>query len=190
MNFAFAYIDPDSYEITTMDSETPASLFQETTAIKSMKSGTGALVEVYISIGGWTFSNDGTSTQPVFSEISSSSENRQKFAHNLVEFMVRYGFDGVDLDWEYPGAPDRGGKKEDTANFVLLIRTLRATFDRSARGGYGLTFTIPSSYWYLRWFDVPSLLDAGADWVNLMSYDCEIFTHCSVYTQSINTFCA
>lgn len=48
---------------------------------------------------------------------------------------------------EYPGAPDRGGKERDIKNFVSLMKTLRETFDDSPRGGYGLTFTIPSSYW-------------------------------------------
>ena len=50
---------------------------------------------------------------------------------------------------EYPGAPDRGGKEEDVENFVLLMKTLRETFSGSLRGEYGLTFTIPSSYWYV-----------------------------------------
>ncbi|PKY09339.1 hypothetical protein P168DRAFT_324321 [Aspergillus campestris IBT 28561] len=155
-----------------MDSGTPESLFQEVTAIKSMKSGlAGSPVEVWISIGGWTFSNNDTDTQPVFGDISRSDKKRQDFADNLVAFMTRYGFDGVDLDWEYPGATDRGGKEDDTENFVKLMETLKETFKRSSRGGYGLTFTVPSSYWYLRWFDVPKMLDAGADWVNLMSYD-------------------
>lgn len=90
-------------------------------------------------------------------------KNRQKFADNLVLFMQNYGFDGVDLDWEYPGAPDRGGHPEDVENFVKLMRTLRETFDNSGRGSYGLTFTIPSSYWYLRWFDLPGLLEYS-DW--------------------------
>lgn len=36
--------------------------------------------------------------------------------------------------------------------------------------GFGLTFTAPSSYWYLQHFDLPSLL-AHADWVNIMTYD-------------------
>ncbi len=76
----------------------------------------------------------------------------------------------VDLDWEYPGAPDRGGKKQDTANYVLLLETMRKTFDRSDRGLYGISFTIPSSYWYLRWFDIPSMVKY-VDWINLMSYD-------------------
>jgi hypothetical protein len=67
---------------------------------------------------------------------------------------------------EYPGAPDRGGKKEDTDNFVLLMETLRRTFDAEARD-LGLTFTAPSSFWYLRWFDLPGLMKY-ADWVNVV----------------------
>ncbi|KAL4739534.1 glycoside hydrolase superfamily [Aspergillus similis] len=84
--------------------------------------------------------------------------------------MKKYGFDGVDLDWEYLGAGDRGGNNEDTGNYVLLLKTLWETFDRSSHGPYGLTFTIPSSYWYPRWFNVPSMLKY-ADWTNMMTYD-------------------
>jgi chitinase len=75
----------------------------------------------------------------------------------------------LDIDWEYPGAPDRGGKPQDTDNFTRLMKTLRQTFNGSPRR-LGLTFTIPSSYWYLKWFDLPGLLKY-ADWTNLMSYD-------------------
>lgn len=75
----------------------------------------------------------------------------------------------MDIDWEYPGAPDRGGNPDDTANYVTLLKTLRATFDATSRD-LGLTFTVPSSYWYLRWFDLPNMIKY-ADWINLMSYD-------------------
>lgn len=81
--------------------------------------------------------------------------------------MKQYGFDGLDIDWEYPGAPDRGGKPEDTENFVKLLQTLRQTFDASG-SKFGLTFTAPSSYWYLRWCDLNNLVKY-ADWINLMS---------------------
>jgi chitinase len=77
--------------------------------------------------------------------------------------MRHYGFDGVDIDWEYPGAGDRGGKKRDTENYVKLFETLRHTFDGSERGKYGLSFTIPSSYWYLKWFDLEGMMKY-ADW--------------------------
>lgn len=86
-----------------------------------------------------------------------------------MQVLTTVGFDGLDIDWEYPGAPDRGGKPEDTDNFVKLLKTLRTAFDGSGRN-YGLTFTAPSSYWYLRWFDLPNLVKY-ADWVNLMTYD-------------------
>jgi hypothetical protein len=107
VNFAFAYIDPDTFEVTTMDSKTPEDLFQEVTAIKSMKSGLGDPVEVWVAIGGWTFSNNDTDTQPLLGKIAKSSENRQKFAENLIAFMTLYGFDGVDLDWYGTLAPSQ-----------------------------------------------------------------------------------
>ncbi len=102
VNFAFAYIDPATYKVTTMDSKTPEDLFTQTADIRALKSNSASL-EVFISIGGWTFSDNGTSTQSVFPDIASDPGKRQKFANNLVSFMKQYGFDGVDLDWEYPG---------------------------------------------------------------------------------------
>jgi chitinase len=216
VNFAFAYIDPTSYEIVTMESDMPSSLFVETADIRTLTSGTSD-VKIFVSIGGWSFSDNDTSTQPVFSDIAASAANRETFANNLAGFLKQYGFDGgkslsfhmdasciyviqlvssagevtftweitgehdglvifkqadlhspvlVDLDWEYPGAPDRGGKTEDTENYVLLLQAIRLAFDESD-GDYGISFTAPSSYWYLRWFDLPGMVEY-ADWINLM----------------------
>ncbi|KAK0669896.1 bacteriodes thetaiotaomicron symbiotic chitinase [Cercophora samala] len=165
INYAFAYIDPSSFEITTMDAQTPAKTFQDVVDLKGIKPS----LQIYVSIGGWTFSDNGTATQPVFGNIARTAANRDKFARALLKFMNQYGFDGADLDWEYPGAPDRGGKPDDTKNYVELFKTLREAFDKSGRK-LGLTFTAPSSYWYLKWFDLPGLMKY-ADWLNLMSYD-------------------
>ncbi|RKU40671.1 hypothetical protein DL546_003055 [Coniochaeta pulveracea] len=148
-----------------MDSQTEEGIFKLTTDAKLYNSQ----LQVFISVGGWTFSDNGTVTQPLLSEISSTEANRQKFADNVVKFCNKWGFDGLDIDWEYPGAPDRGGKPEDTDNYTRLMKTLRQTFNGSPRR-LGLSFTIPSSYWYLKWFDLPGLLKY-ADWTNLMSYD-------------------
>ncbi|KAF2000150.1 glycoside hydrolase family 18 protein, partial [Amniculicola lignicola CBS 123094] len=165
LNYAFAFISPGSYELVVMDSKTDEALFREVTAAKDYNPD----LKVFISVGGWTFSDNGTVTQPLLGEIASSESNRQKFADNVVKFCNKWGFDGLDLDWEYPGAPDRGGKPEDTANFTKLMKALRQAFNGSPRE-LGLSFTIPSSYWYLKWFDMPGLLKY-ADWTNLMSYD-------------------
>ncbi|KAI4204800.1 MAG: hypothetical protein LQ350_000866 [Teloschistes chrysophthalmus] len=98
--------------------------------------------------------------------MASSQGNRAKFISGLMQFMSTYGFDGVDLDWEYPGADDRGGVKEDTANYVLLAQELKAAFGSK----YGISMTLPTSYWYLQHFDLPGI-QQHIDWFNLMAYD-------------------
>lgn len=50
-----------------------------------------------------------------------------------------------------------------------MLKTLRETFDASGNT-VGLTFTAPSSYWYMRWFDLPNMAKY-IDWINVMSYD-------------------
>jgi hypothetical protein len=51
LNFAFAYIDPKSFNVITMDPQTEASLFQDATDVKQFKSD----LQVFVSIGGWTY---------------------------------------------------------------------------------------------------------------------------------------
>lgn len=38
---------------------------------------------------------------------------------------------------------------------------------------YGISATLPSSYWYLRWFDLKGL-EKYLDWLNMMSYDIHV----------------
>ncbi|KAF2147914.1 glycoside hydrolase family 18 protein, partial [Myriangium duriaei CBS 260.36] len=160
INFAFAFFDPSSFTITPMDSN-GASLYARFTALKQKKPG----LKAYISVGGWSFTDPGP-TQQAFSNMVSSAGNRASFINGLVKFMDNYGFDGVDIDWEYPGADDRGGVEADTANYVELTKEMREAFGSR----YGLTVTIPTSYWYLQHFDIANI-QHNIDWFNLMSYD-------------------
>jgi chitinase len=73
-----------------MDSQTEEGIFKLTTDAKLYNSE----LQVFISVGGWTFSDNGTVTQPLLSEISSTEANRQKFADKVVKFCNKWGFDG------------------------------------------------------------------------------------------------
>lgn len=111
-----------------------------------------------------------TSTQPVFGDIASDSTKSANFANKLVSFMNQYGFDGVDFDWEYPGASDRGGKDRDVDNYPKLLSVVRTAFKTHSKSNWGISITVPTSYWYLRWFNMEKLSDQ-VDHFNLMAYD-------------------
>lgn len=91
LNYAFAYIDPKTLALTTMDAQTPESLFGEVSDVKKYNSR----LEVWISVGGWTFSDNGTVTQPLFGDIARSAGKRREFANNVLKFLNQYGYDGA-----------------------------------------------------------------------------------------------
>ncbi|THW73572.1 glycoside hydrolase [Aureobasidium pullulans] len=158
INFAFAFFDPTTFAIAPMDGKT-GYLYSRFTALKSQG------VQTWISVGGWSFTDPGP-TRTAFSTMSSTSANRKAFISGLIDFMDTYGFDGVDIDWEYPQADDRGGASADTANYVALVKDMRTAFGTK----YGITVTLPTSYWYLQHFDLTNM-QASVDWFNVMSYD-------------------
>jgi chitinase len=79
--------------------------------------------------------------------------------------MNKYGFQGVDIDWEYPVAPERGGHEDDTQNFVLLVKEMRAAFGTK----YGISLTLAPDYWYLRYFDAKGM-ESSVDFFGFMAY--------------------
>ncbi|KAI0572128.1 Glycosyl hydrolases family 18 protein [Pyrenophora tritici-repentis] len=161
--FSFGYISPGEFDLVPMDDLKP-DLFSQFTAVKKSNPG----LKTVIALGGWTFNDNGTATQPVFSDVVSSPENRAKFIKKLFAFMRQYAFDGVDFDWEYPGAPDRGGRPEDGKNFVTFLKELNDA-NKKQQMHYIVSFTVPTSFWYLRHFDLKAV--EYVDFVNVMSYD-------------------
>ena len=70
---------------------------------------------------------------------------------------------------EYPVAPERAGSSDDYKNYVSFLTNLKSALGSSGHK-YGLTITIPSSYWYMRNFDIVSISKI-VDWFNIMTYD-------------------
>ncbi|KAK7962737.1 uncharacterized protein PG986_003562 [Apiospora aurea] len=163
-SIAFAFFHPTTFQITPMDPD-DVRLYPQFTALKKKK----ASLRTWISIGGWSF-NDPTNvpdTQHAFSDMASTAENRAIFIQSVLQFMRSYGFDGVDLDWEYPGAPDRGGIEADTQNFVALLQDMREAFGNR----YGISVTFPASYCPNPFSNHVPLLTNLFLAVNFMTYD-------------------
>lgn len=93
VNFAFAFFDPDTFQIAPMDSNS-ATPFNRFTALKENYSG----LQTWISVGGWSFTDPGP-TRQAFYVMASNAANRQKFISGALSFMNTYGFDGLDIDW-------------------------------------------------------------------------------------------
>lgn len=71
-----------------------------------------------LSIGGWTWSSQ-------FSVIARSEEGRKRFVTSAIDALETYGFDYIDLDWEFPvegGLPENIRSPDDAENFVLLLQ--------------------------------------------------------------------
>ena len=81
----------------------PVTLFSDLTDMKKKNSGLKAIV----ALGGWTFNDNGTTTQPVFSSMVSTQQNRATFIINLLSFLREFAFDGVDFDWVRSAAHEK-----------------------------------------------------------------------------------
>ncbi|XP_059479869.1 probable chitinase 10 [Neocloeon triangulifer] len=123
--------------------------------------------KVLIAIGGW---NDSAGDK--YSRLVNSPAARKRFIKHVIEFMQKYNFDGLDLDWEYPKCwqvnCDKGPDSDKQA-FADFIRELRAEFD--AAGSYLLTAAVsPSKTVVDAGYDVPAV-GKYLDYVSVMTYD-------------------
>ncbi|KAH8801778.1 hypothetical protein F5884DRAFT_904594 [Xylogone sp. PMI_703] len=157
--FAFASIDPTSFAIVPADpGDVP--MYSEFTALQT------PALETWIAVGGFDFSDAAAATHTTWSDLSSTASNRAAFISSLLAFMQEYGFQGVDLDWEYPANPDRGGGPADTENYVALVREMRAQFG----GQYGISLTLAPDITYITGFDAIGM-QPFVDWFGFMAYD-------------------
>lgn len=123
---------------------------------------------VLASVGGWLWSTN-------FSDVSLTARSRAVFIDSVMDFLAKYKLDGLDIDWEFPNSPGAGHpfRKEDKQNFTLLVKELRARFDKeTARTHRKLYLTIAAgaSDEFLENTEMAKM-QRYLDTVNLMTYD-------------------
>lgn len=119
-------------------------------------------LKVLMSLGGWTLS-------PHFVQPASTAAGRRRIAASAVKLLGDWGFDGIDVDWEYPQ------DARQAQNYVDLLREIRLALDRFSRDNrlnYHFLLTVataagPAHYRVMKLRAMDQYLDG---W-HLMAYD-------------------
>ncbi|XP_076042468.1 chitotriosidase-1-like [Oratosquilla oratoria] len=117
-------------------------------------------LKALLAIGGW---NEGSVK---YSQMAKTAATRKTFVDSVMEFLPMYGFDGLDMDWEYP--TQRGGSPEDRENFIFLLDELKAALHAK---GMLLTAAVSAGKGTIDLaYNIPGMAKS-LDILNLMAYD-------------------
>lgn len=118
-------------------------------------------LKTLVAVGGW---NEGSQK---FSTVAQNAVLRARFVKDAAAFCIKHGFDGLDVDWEYPGQRD-GDPTVDRENFVLLLADLKEEFSKhellltaavaATEGSASISYNIPE-------------ISKHLDFINVMTYD-------------------
>ena len=126
-------------------------------------------LKVIASVGGW---NEGTAT---FRSIIQTASSRSTFNQNAIQFLRQWEFDGLDVDFEYPGDSSRGSPPSDRPLFTAWMQSLRSDFEAesmsSGKQRLQLGIAIGAGKDKIdNGLDVPQL-SAALDFISVMTYD-------------------
>ncbi|KAJ3906708.1 glycosyl hydrolases family 18-domain-containing protein [Lentinula edodes] len=174
--YAFADVSPDTGAISLTDlyadeqkhfatdswDETGNNLYGCLKQMYLLKLANRSL-KVLLSIGGWTYSQEG------HFDFVTDATLRANFVTQAVSYIENFGFDGIDLDYEYPANTAQG------QGFSDLITELRTAFNNlAAQKGdstpYELTAAVSANASNYQWLNIPQV-DAALTYWNLMAYD-------------------
>lgn len=147
--YGFAVLDGATSTIKTHDSwaDIDNNFYTRVTDLK--KKG----VKVSIAIGGW---NDSLGDK--YAVMVRDEYRRAQFITSIIEFIEKYNFDGLDLDWEYPvcwQVECHKGHQDEKKGFAKLCEEL--SYEFKPRGWLLSAAVSPSKMVIDAGYDVPSI---------------------------------
>jgi chitinase len=146
-------------------------------------------LKLLISVGGWSLST-------YFSDVAATPQSRARFVQSCIDTFIKGNlptggspaqaggvgaaaglFDGIDLDWEFPGFDPGNGahfSPSDRHNFTLLLQELRRQLDalgQQTGHQYLLTAALPGGNVHSAGSFELNQVAGTVDWINLMTYD-------------------
>lgn len=183
----YAFGEPNDQDLCAPPTSAQRQAFAELRQLRKKHTG----LRLLLSIGGWD-------AAPQYSDVALTAASRAAFAQSCIKlFVQQQGFDGIDLDWEFPvhGGMNKS-RPEDRANFTALAREFRHQFDalsRKTKHHYYLTVATPAGTWQQGGaYSVSDSYDLAAvvpdvDWLNVMTYDMNnIFSPYSAFNTPLN----
>lgn len=101
------------------------------TAVSNLKQLNPGL-KIWLSVGGWSMNDADQPTHATFSDLANSAPAQGAFSKSLLQVLGQYGFDGVDIDWEYPVAEERSGKPSDFKAFPTFLQNLKSSLGKNS----------------------------------------------------------
>jgi chitinase len=114
IHFAFALLDDTNETLKDSEGSPQTDLYKRLIALKQKNSN----LKVIMSLGGW---GDNSAK---YSKLVANADKRKLFSNHSISYIQKYGFDGLDIDWEFPvcwAAECSGGHDADKANFATWI---------------------------------------------------------------------
>lgn len=120
-------------------------------------------LKVLLAVGGWM-----VGPEP-FKEVTETNYRKMSFILNVIDFLRDRGFDGLDVDWEFPRGED------DKSRFTELVKDFRTAFDGEAKTSQKprliLSVAVPASFEAIdSGYDVAEI-DKYVDMLNILTYD-------------------
>lgn len=170
INYAFAELYMKDGEYLGFKPQGKLSRFESVVALKQKNPN----LKILLSFCNNVSNSDNLHKGDGFSVLAKSEQMRKAFAQDCREWCEKYGIDGIDLDWEFPGlswSSQAVDLQVDVENHVLLMKDLREALGNDYLLTYaGYVMDKKSYNGGYRYIDIKAL-DSVVDYVNLMTYD-------------------